>query len=373
VQREASAIRPGWEKKVEEVGLIYHHTAEGVYWDESVAYRLSMAEVLRIESASSDLQRLALAAAQHVIDKGRYADYGIPAWCVPLIENAWSLEPPALYGRMDFAFDGAELKLLEYNADTPTGLVEASLAQWYWLEDVHPSADQFNSLHEKLVAKWKDLAGWAPIHFAHVNQVEGEDLMTVTYLRETAIEAGLETFGLAITDIGWNAGADEFRDLDDRPIKTLFKLYPWEWLVHEKFGPYIAQAASMCWIEPIWKMLLSNKALLAIMFELEPNHPNLLPTFLHWDASLGSSFVRKPKLSREGANVTIVDGVLREDQPGDYGEEGFVYQKLANLGAHYPVFGSWLIDQDPAGLGIREPVEGRRITTNMSRFVPHYI
>lgn len=71
---------------------------------------------------------------------------------------SWNEEPPAIYGRFDLAYDGIHPpKLLEYNADTPTALLEASVVQWYWLQDVFPKDDQFNSIHEHLVAKWKEL------------------------------------------------------------------------------------------------------------------------------------------------------------------------------------------------------------------------
>jgi glutathionylspermidine synthase len=287
MRRREIVPRPSWVERVEQVGLIFHHTAEGVYWDESVCYELSLDEVLGIERATADLHALALRAAQHVIDDKRFDDFGIPPWVAVLIENAWHAEPPSIYGRMDLAYDGRDIKLLEYNADTPTSLLEAAVVQWYWLQDVSPSADQFNSLHEKLIAKWKDVAAWSPIHFAHVNQSEGEDLMTVTYLRETAEQAGIRTFGLAVEEIGWNG--DQFVDLDNRAIRTLFKLYPWEWLIHEPFGRYIPDI-EMDWIEPIWKMLLSNKAMLAVMWELAPDHPNLLPTYIDGPRDL-TSFV----------------------------------------------------------------------------------
>jgi glutathionylspermidine synthase len=361
--------RANWEQRVESVGLIYHHTAAGAYWDESLCYELTLEEVLRIERATTELHRLALEAAQHIIDNHRYSEFGIPAWVVPLIENAWRSEPPSLYGRMDLAFDGDRVTLLEYNADTPTALVEAAVAQWFWLQDVSPTADQFNSLHEKLIAKWKDLAAWSPVHFAHVNQAEGEDLMTVTYLRDTAEQAGVQTFGLAVEDIGWDG--DAFVDLDNRPIRTLFKLYPWEWLIHESFGVHVAHV-EMDWIEPVWKMLLSNKAILAVMWEIAPDHPHLLPAYLDGPREL-TAYARKPRLSREGSNVTIVDGSRGDHEDGDYGDEGFVYQALAGLSEHAPILGSWLIDGEPAGMGIREPQSGRRITTNVSRFVPHRI
>ena len=51
-----------------------------------------------------------------------------------------------------YPYDGkAPPRLLEYNADTPTALLEASVAQWFWLQDCFPTADQFNSIHERLI------------------------------------------------------------------------------------------------------------------------------------------------------------------------------------------------------------------------------
>jgi glutathionylspermidine synthase len=109
-----------------------------------------------------------------------------------------------------------------------------------------------------------------------------------------------------------------------------------------------------------------------------PGHPNLLPAFFEGDpnaASLGTTFVRKPLLSREGANVALVrDGTTVAEQQGPYGAEGFIRQALAplpNFSNQYPVLGSWLIDHTPCGLSIRE--DENPITGNTSRFLPHAI
>ena len=91
---------------------------------------------------------------QHVIDENRYAELKIPEHAIPLIERAWKEEPPSIYGRFDLAYDGKSPPvMLEYNADTPTSLLEASVIQWDWLEALHKGADQFNSIHERLVAR----------------------------------------------------------------------------------------------------------------------------------------------------------------------------------------------------------------------------
>lgn len=366
--------RPDWEKTVESQGLIYHHTQNGVYWNESAHYVFSSHEVDEIEAATNELERIALEAGQHIIDNKRFAELGIPAEAVDAIVSSWNAEPPAIYGRFDLAYDGiSPPKLLEYNADTPTALLEASVVQWYWLQDLHPKDDQFNSIHERLVAKWTELKDYcqSPLYFAAAEDVQAEDLMTVTYLRDTATEAGHETASLLMKDIGWDATAKQFADLDGRTIQSIFKLYPWEWLVHEAFGGYLLETyADVQWIEPIWKMLWSNKALLAILWELYPNHPNLVPAYLDGPRDL-TRYVKKPRMSREGANITYV-GDARVETGGDYGDEGFVYQALAPVPAfdgNHAVIGSWVVDGVACGMGVRE--SDGPITDNLSRFVPH--
>ena len=156
-----------------------------------------------------------------------------------MIKQAWEDEPPALYGRFDLAYDGEQLKLLEYNADTPTALLEAAVAQWYWLQELYPKRDQFNSIHEKLLAKWQELKPYVanPLHFAYLEPPDienSEDLMTVSYLMDVAGQAGIKSVLLRIDDIGWDAQQNCFVDLDGRPMRSIFKLYPWEWLLRDQ-------------------------------------------------------------------------------------------------------------------------------------------
>src|SRR5262249_41235913 len=142
------------------------------------------------------------------------------------------------------AFDGENPpKLLEYNADTPTALLEAAVVQWFWMKDVLPSADQFNSIHERLIEAWtalkpKTQGRWYFTSLAgHI-----EDYMTVNYLRDTAMQAGLETAYLSMEDIGWNSRLRRFVNKSEQPMLHVFKLYPWEWMVKEAFGPHLLAA-----------------------------------------------------------------------------------------------------------------------------------
>ena len=373
MQRHPILTRPDWQKKVEQVGLTYHTVGGQTYWDESAYWEFKAAEVDRIEAATAELQKMCLTAGDFILENNRLDDLRIPSAAAARIRETWKTEPPALYGRMDLAFNGRDVKLLEYNADTPTSLVEAAVAQWYWLEDCFPEADQFNSIHEHLIAKWKDLltAVQQPVYFACENC--DEDWMTITYLRDTAQQAGLRTEAIAVADIGWNPSTRRFVDKADLPIGTLFKLYPWESMLSDRFGSFALETMGTTqWIEPIWKMLWSNKALLAILWEMYPGHELLLPAYLDGPHDL-DAWVRKPLLGREGANVTVkLHGITMEDSPGRYAGGGFVHQQyvdLADGGSTRIVIGSWLVDGEPCGMGIREP-DGY-VTNNASRFVPH--
>ena len=374
MKRILLTARPDWRRRVEDVGLTYHTIDGTPYWDESVCYKLTAPEVDTLEAATEELQRLSLAAGQFILDHGRFDDLCIPLKARQAIRDAWESEPPSVYGRFDLAYDGSgPPKLLEYNANTPTGLLEASVVQWNWRREVFPATDQFNSIHEKLIDKWSDLKRKLrsdTLYFACMPN--DEDLMTVSYLQDTAHQAGIRTKHLFVGDIGWRERDRTFRDLDERPIKSLFALYPWEWLLQDSADKVLAACREMDWIEPVWKMLWSNKALLAILWELFPGHPNLLPAYLDGPRQM-CEFVRKPLLSREGANITVRRGERQIVTGGPYGAGPFVYQALApgwDPDADTPVFGSWYITgRGPAGTGIRE---SKGITCNSSRFVPHY-
>jgi glutathionylspermidine synthase len=394
MQRHPLTPRPDWQTTVEQQGLIFHTPVSDnpdarPYWDESACYEFTSAEIDTLEAAANELQGMCLAAAQHVIDNNRYAELEIPAEAVPLIEWAWNEEPPALYGRFDVMYDGTHPpKLLEYNADTPTSLLEAAVIQWNWLKDTYPEADQFNSLHERLIAKWKDIDSYLakPVYFASADNTE--DRLTATYLRDTAEQAGLATHQILMEEIGWNDTRNCFVDLDpaENTIQSIFKLYPWETMLDEAFATHcLATYKDMRWIEPIWKLLLSNKGILPVLWELYPNHPLLLEAqFITassgWEPAPG--WVRKPLHSREGANITLItaDGTKTETS-GPNTDRMMIDQRLAAPVSfadtlrpgtrRYPVLGLWMIDQECGGMGIRE--DSTPITGNLSSFVPHLL
>lgn len=375
MHRQSLQPRPDWQQKVEDLGFGFH-TAETAYWDESACYTFSMEEVLQIERATADLWDMCLEAVQHVMDHGLYDLFHIPSWVIPYLESTWEEDQPSIYGRFDLCYKDGQIKMLEFNADTPTSLFEAGVVQWFWLQEVAPELDQFNSIHERLIAYWSYLSAYLNPGILYFSCVPGspEDLTNCEYLRDCAMQAGLATERLFIDEIGWDSSREAFVDVNEEPMGNLFKLYPWEWMVHEPFGHHIpVDRASIKIIEPAWKMILSNKAILPILWKLFPEHPLLLPAY--FEPGRLENYARKPLLSREGANIDLVrSGKALFQTQGEYGEEGFIYQGLFELPSydgHFPLIGSWIIGQEPAGMGIRE--SDVLVTDNLSRFVPHMI
>jgi glutathionylspermidine synthase len=376
--------RDDWRTTADACGFDFHTLDGERYWDERAYYAFTLDEIERsIETPTGEIDAMCLELVGRVVrDEKLLRALKIQEAYWPLISDSWRRNDASLYGRLDLSFDGrGPAKLLEYNADTPTSIFETAVFQWTWLEQaierqIIPSrADQFNSIHERLIEAWKKLGHGRHLHLAGMT-ASLEDSGTLAYLEDTARQAGLPTTVLDIEAIGLCEDG-RFVDLDDRPIELAFKLYPWEWMFHDAFGANLAKAPTR-WIEPPWKAILSNKGLLPLLWQMFPGHPNLLPAFFDDDpnaAQLGTSYVRKPIYSREGANVALVSrGVTLVEQEGPYGNEGFIRQALAPLpdfSGQYAVLGSWLIDHAPCGLSVRE--DENPITGNTSRFLPHAI
>lgn len=375
MKRNTITPRNNWQQAVEKIGFGFH-TTNVPYWDESVYYTFEMAEILQIENATANLWHMCLEAVQYVIDKKLYSRFNIPDHIIPEIEKSWNEDHPAIYGRFDLCYKNGEIKMLEFNADTPTSLFEAGVVQWYWLQDFDAGKDQFNSIHEKLVGYWKFLKDYLyrePLYFSCVKR-SLEDLTTTEYMRDCAIQGGIDTRFIFTDEIGWDSARNVFADMEGTAIKNIFKLYPWEMMMTEEFGRNISiDKNNALWIEPAWKMLLSSKAILPILWSLFPKHPLLLESST--DKPFYGSYVEKPIWSREGSNIIMYEnGQKTLETRGEYGNTKTIFQStfsLPDYNGNFPVIGSWLIGQEPAGIGIRE--SDSLITSNTSRFVPHLI
>lgn len=406
MQKTPLPERPHWRDHAEEVGFTFADMHGEPYWDETSAYAFTLEQIeTDLEDPATELHGMCREAVARIIESEELMDrLAIPPARRDLVAESWRQGDPEIYGRFDFAYDGkTPAKLLEYNADTPTSLYESAAFQWQWLEDqlaagvLPEGADQFNGIHEALVARFGEVfEKGSDLHFTAVAG-NPEDYGTVEAMGWAAREAGL---GAHYCDLDKIALSDDgqFLDDQDRRIAVLFKLYPWEDLLRDDYAAHIAGSGCL-FLEPAWKALLSNKGLLPVLWQMFEGHPNLLPAFFEADVAealagsgaaspavaeafaraedqLTAGHVSKPILSREGASVTIRENgeITEEAQNRDYGEHPRVIQAYAPLplcDGFRPVIGAWIVGQACAGIGIRE--DRSRITQDLSRFKPHYI
>ncbi|MCV6588039.1 MAG: glutathionylspermidine synthase family protein [Marinobacterium sp.] len=378
--------RRDWRKTAVEYGFHFHTLYGEPYWDESAYYQFSLQQIENdLEDPTAELHQMCLDVVDHVVrDAQLLRCFQIPDAFHDAVARSWYEREPSLYSRLDFVYDGqGPAKLLENNADTPTSLYETGFWQWFWLtqqvdrNQLNRGADQFNSLQDQLVLRFQQLRLRNPgqrLHFACCQDTV-EDRGTVQYLQDCAEQAGITTAFVYVEEIGLDARG-RFLDTHNQPIRWLFKLYPWEFMQREAYGPHIVSSGTR-FLEPLWKTVLSNKALLVMLWKLFPGHPNLLPAFFEGDpdAAMLRHYVRKPIYSREGANISIVrDGAEIATAPGPYGAEGYIVQACAPLprfGENYTLIGSWLVNDKPAGISVRE--DASPITQDLSRFLPHII
>ncbi|WNJ94902.1 glutathionylspermidine synthase family protein [Vibrio ruber] len=378
--------RPHWRDLAKKFGFGFHTAYGEPYWDETAYYQFTLKQIEDdLEKPTEAIHQMCLEVVDTVVGNEYWLQkFQIPESMWQGLYDSWQKREPSLYSRVDFAYNGTQpAKLYENNADTPTSLYETAFWQWLWLEDmvnhgkIRRDADQCNLLQELLISRFQQLATYQPGQTLHLCCCKDsvEDRGTVQYLEDCAREAGLSTAFVYVEDIGLNTQG-QFTDLTDKPIHWIFKLYPWEFMFREEYAANI-QTASVNWLEPMWKSIISNKALLPLLWKMFPNHPNLLPAYFADDKDLGTlkDYVIKPIFAREGANITIVQNgrqTLRTEGP--YGDEGVIYQAyhpLPKFGQQYTLIGSWLVNQEAAGISIREDVS--RVTQDMSRYVPHII
>lgn len=379
--------RPYLSDVADSYGFDFYIIDGEAYWDETKCYSFTLKQIEDdIEDPTNDIHGMLLEAVSKVVkDERLLKQFDIPEGAWDCIRNSWNNNDVDVYGRLDLCYDGkGPAKLFEANYDTPTSLFEAAVFQWDWLEDYQQhgkfkEADQFNSIHERLIATWTGIRkryGVQTAHFAGVLEAP-EDKYTLQYMMDTAVQAGLGCKLLDISSVGiGHKQRDQtqvFTDEDDEAIEALFKLYSYENLFREEFGKHIGTAATG-FIEPPWKAVISNKAILPLLWQLFPNHPNLIESYFCGDKAR-DGFVRKAFFSREGSNILLPNG---EATPETEYAGGYIEQKFTPLpefgipGAYdYPVIGSWVVGGVAAGIGIRE--DNSLITKNTSRFVPHII
>ncbi|CAF1351055.1 unnamed protein product [Adineta ricciae] len=343
-------------------------------------YKANQDLLLNIGGVSNELHEMFLHATEYVLENDDVLrHFCIPEVFWPKIRQSWLNEKQlTMTGRFDLAFNGKEIKVFEYNADSASALFEMAVIQEKWAQTINFERTFMSAfqLHNILVKNWKKFLSIKRVHI--LIDTDQEELLTAYYMQNVLKDAGIDSKICIITnDLYWKDS--KIVDGDGYEVELVWKLWMWEtvfsnYLQCEKEGtlnrqnngehPYLHQVLlneHIKVIEPLWKVIPSNKAILPALWLLYPNHPNLLRSeYILTDELKQVPFVKKPIVGRCGHNVTLFDvngeAVIHETQ-GIFIDRNCIYQELfslTNFDGYYPIIGSWIIHGLFGGFGIRE-------------------
>ncbi|EAK0466110.1 glutathionylspermidine synthase family protein [Campylobacter upsaliensis] len=374
---------------LESIGFSWHTDEDGSDYLDNKLICVSKNEANAYYEAANELYDMFVAAAQNVIDNDRFDELGIPFNLIDAIKMSWENEVHwHLYGRFDFAggLDGKPIKLIEFNADTPTSLFESAILQWAMLKQNNLDEHlQFNSIYESLMDNFKRLItldesveefeehyrGWK-ILFSSVAGNKEEEL-TTKLLAHIAKDAGFECDFSYVDEVEFG---EEGIFKNGVNYEYWFKLIPWEEIAIEEgelamLLTQIMRNQKAIILNPAYTLLFQSKGILKILWELYPNHPLLLES--SYEPLQGKDFVRKPMFGREGANISIVkDDVKLQENIGPYGNNKIIYQQYYELNSNENEYyqAGVFFAYEGCGLGFRK---GGLIIDNASKFVGHII
>lgn len=385
-------VNPLQKDYLESLGFVWHTDTDETSYLSDTLVMISEEEAEAYYEAGNTLYEMFIEAAQYVIDHNLFHQIGIPFNLIELIKTSWENEIHwHLYGRFDLAggIDGKPIKLLEFNADTPTALFETAIIQWAILkQNGMEEKSQFNGLYEALLENFKRLVtleestdsfeeryeGWKFLFTSVKGNLEEEN--TVRLLQHIAADAGYQTEFAYIDEIEFSSEDGIF--YNDENYELWFKLIPWENIALEEpdlalLLTNIIQNQKAIIFNPAYTLLFQSKGLLKILWDLYPNHPLLLET--SFEPLKDQKQVKKPVFGREGGSVAIIDenGENIAVCEGEYGSYKMVYQSYIQLpkdmaGQNYQA--GLFYAYESCGLGFRK---GEEILNNMSKFVGHII
>lgn len=382
--------KPLPQDKLEEIGFSWHSDSDGSPYVSDELVEISQQQAQIYYEATNEIYDMYVKAAQYVIDNNLFFELGIPFNLVEAIKKSWENDVHwHIYGRFDLAVNGDDVKLLEFNADTPTALFETALLQWAMLKYNNMDEDkQFNNVYEaikdnfkRLITLFDDVSdfdkyydGWKIMFSSTYGNTEEES--TTRFLQQIATDAGFSTHFEYLQDVKFSD--DGIFDANGNEYEYWFKLYPWEDIAIEEGElatvlTNIMQNQKAIILNPAYTLLFQSKAMLKILYDLFPNSPYLLKT--SFEPLSGKKCVQKPLFGREGANIAILDerGDIIKSNDGAYGNYKKIYQEYVELDQDSNGFkyqAGIFFAYEACGLGFRK---GGDILDNMSKFVGHII
>ena len=384
-------VKPLDSKYLESLGFVWHTDSDNTNYIADELVVLSKSDAKAYAKAANELYDMFVEAGEYVIENNLFHEIGIPFNLVDVIKNSWESDLHwHLYGRFDFAggVDGKPIKLLEFNADTPTALFESAIIQWAILKQNNlEESMEFNFIYEALLKNFKRIVtleesvdnfdalyeGWRFLFSSIKGNLEEEN--TTRLLQHIANEAGFDTEFGYIDEVEFDSDGIYY---NEQKYELWFKLIPWEDIALEESDlamllTNIIKNQEAIIFNPAYTLIFQSKGFLKILWDLYPNHPLLLESsFKPLD---NKKQVRKPIFGREGGDVAILDenGNVLEENKDEYGNHKMVYQEYIELPTDSEhrsyqagVFYAW----EACGVGFRR---GGKILNNISKFVGHLV
>ncbi|NQY53388.1 MAG: glutathionylspermidine synthase family protein [Campylobacteraceae bacterium] len=386
-------LEPLTKEYLDSIGFSWHTDTDETSYISDEIVSISEDEANAYYEATNELYDMFCEAGEHVVENNLFHEINIPFNLVDMIKESWEEEVHwHLYSRFDLAggLDGKQIKLIEFNADTPTSLFETSIIQWAMLKkNGLDEASQFNNLYESLKDNFKRLItldsdvekfeeyykdlGWK-ILFSSISS-SSEDENTTKLLQHIADEAGFNTDFEYMENVQFS---DEGIAKDDVNFEFWFKLIPWEDIAIDEnelaliLNEIIMNRKGII-LNPAYTLMFQSKGFMKILWDLYPNHPLLLET--SFDPLTNTKQVEKRCFGREGANIAIVnaDNSLDVKTDGEYEGHKAIYQEYYEFnqdeeGKYYQagVFYAY----EACAIGFRK---GGKILDNMSKFVGHIV
>ncbi len=340
-------VAPLADEYLESIGFVWHTDSDNSSYISNELVVINEDEANAYYEAVNELYDMFAEAGQYVIDNDLFHELNIPFNLIEVIKESWENDVHwHLYSRFDLAggIDGKPIKLIEFNADTPTSLFETAIIQWAMLKKNNlDEMSQFNNLYDALKDNFKRIItldsdiekfeeyysnlGWK-ILFSSISS-SSEDINTTKLLQHIASEAGFNTDFEFIENVQFS---DEGIFKDDELFEFWFKLIPWENIGIEESElalilTEIIRNKKAIIFNPAYTLIFQSKAFMKILWDLYPNHPLLLET--SFEPLVGKKYVEKRAFGREGANTKIVnaDGSIDTQTSGDlHTHQKFEYQ-----------------------------------------------
>jgi len=311
-----------------------------------------------IKHATNELHAMFMHVTHHVLqDEAWLSRFNFPPAIWPRLRQSWdNRRNHIITGRLDFSVSERGIKLYEYNADSASCYMECGKVQGKWADHFGCAEGRSpgDHLHEYLVHAWKKSGVSGLLHIMQDNDLE--ETYHALYIRSAIEEAGIRCKVLkGLAGVRWDAGG-QVVDADGERIQQVWKTWAWETALdqlreqcdaeeplghqpsaHGIEAPRLIDVLlrrDVRVFEPLWTLIPSNKAILAVLWQLYPNHPYLLNSqFELTDDLRGKDYVIKPIVGRCGANISIMDrhdSVIGETS-GQFDERDQIYQEFFKL------------------------------------------